>query len=122
MMSLRRNWMLVTRKKISVPKNTMNWLTAGVIAATTVPTTSAVLDSSETVCPPVGAGIRADLISRTIESGYSNTRSFCCTAAPISGARPIHSVNGAAKKVSSAPTMPASAATTTMADTAAGIL
>ena len=59
----------MARKKISVPKNTTNWLTAGVIGESAAPTISAGLVSTETVCPPEAAGMIAALISRRTASG-----------------------------------------------------
>ena len=67
--SFRRNWTLVMRKKISVPKNTTNWPIAGVTARTTVPTISAGLVSTETVCPPEPPGMIAALMSCRTASG-----------------------------------------------------
>jgi len=60
---------LVARKNTSVPKNSTNWLTAGVIATRAVPTISAGLDSSATVGPCEAAGSRAPRMSRSTESG-----------------------------------------------------
>ena len=60
---------LVARKNTSVPKNRTNWLTAGVIATSAVPTISAGVDSTATVGPCDAAGITALRISRTTERG-----------------------------------------------------
>ena len=63
MTSFWRSDALVARKNTSVPKNTTNWPTAGVIAASAAPTISAGLASTETVCPVAAAGMIAFLMS-----------------------------------------------------------
>ena len=103
MISLRRSWTLVTRKKISVPKNTTNWPTAGVIGEHDRADHFGRVGFDRDGRPVRGG--RHDGVLDVVQDRerISNTRSFSCTAAPISGARAIHSVSGAAKNVSSKP-------------------
>ncbi len=54
-----RSARLVARKKISAPKNSTNWPTAGVITSSAAPTISAGFDSTATVGPCAAAGMSA---------------------------------------------------------------
>ena len=63
-----RSFTLVTRKNSSVPKNTTNWLIAGVITPSAVPRNSVGLVSTEIGVVPVTLAI-APLISCSTDSG-----------------------------------------------------
>jgi hypothetical protein len=93
--SCARNSIWPTRKNISVPKNSSSSPAAGVTNATTGRTTLGAEGAAAGALAP--KSVSSNWSSEA--NGCSRTESFCPMRAPISGARPIHSLIGPASAV-----------------------
>ena len=100
-----------TRKNSRVPKNSKSPPAAGVTKATIGSTK---LDAGVvTLTAPLSVPNSVVCNSRSDASGRSSTVSRSLMVAPISGARPIHSLSGPASMVAARPSAPSPRATMT---------